>query len=152
MKHVAVSIVVVAFMVLGIFYTADAATPDDAKAMVEKAYAYFMENGKTDTFPEISNPYGKFVKDDLYVLVVDFNGVILADGGNPGFVGVNLVGLKDTNGKHLFKEMIETAKTKESGWVEYAWLNPATKKIQPKSTYVKRVKGMDALIACGVLK
>jgi cytochrome c len=152
MKRAVVGIMVLSFMVLGVFRAADAATSEDAKAMVEKAYAYFMENGKTDTFPEISNPYGKFVKDDLYVLVVDFNGVIIADGGNPGFVGVNLVGLKDTNGKHLFKEMIETAKTQDSGWVEYTWFNPATKKIQPKSTYVKRIKGMDALIACGVLR
>lgn len=152
MKRLVAGMVVVAFLVLGGFYTADAATPDDAKAMVEKAYSYFKENGKTDTFTAVSNPYGEFVRGDLYVLVVDFSGVILADGGNPGFVGVNLIALKDTKGKYLFKEMVETAKAKDSGWVEYTWLNPATKKIQPKSTYVKRIKGMDALLACGVLK
>lgn len=152
MKRVVAGIAVVAFMMLGAFYTVEAAGPDDAKAMVEKAYSYLKENGKTDTFTAISNPYGQFVKGDLYVLAIDFSGVILADGGNPGFVGVNLIALKDTSGKYLFKEMIETAKAKESGWVEYNWLNPATKKIQPKRTYVKRIKGMDALFACGVLK
>lgn len=143
---------VVAFLVLGTFYSAYAAGPDDAKAMVEKAHAYFKENGKTETFAAISNPHGQFVTGDLYVLVVDFNGTILADGGNPGFVGVNLIGFKDTHGKYLFKEMIEKAKVEDSGWVEYMWLNPATKKIQPKSTYVKRIKGIDAVIACGLLK
>jgi cytochrome c len=143
---------IVASMVLGGFTMAYATAPDDAKAMAEKAYAYFKENGKTDTFTAISDPSGQFVKDDLYVLVVDFSGMILADGGNPGFVGVNLIGLKDTNGKYLFKEMIEKAKAEESGWIEYTWLNPATKRIQPKSTYVKRIKGIDAVMACGLLK
>ena len=117
MKRAVAGMIVVAFMVLGVFCVADAATQEDAKAMVEKADSYLKENGKTEAFTEISNPQGQFVKEDLYVLVVDFNGVILADGGNPGFVGVNLIGLKDTNGKHLFKEMIETAKTQDSGWV-----------------------------------
>lgn len=152
MKRAVAGMLVVAFMVLGAFCVVDAATPDEAKAMVDNAYSYLKENGKEEAFAEISNPQGKFVKEDLYVLVVDFNGVILADGGNPGFVGVNLIGLKDTNGKHLFKEMIETAKTQDSGWVKYTWLNPVTKKLQPKTTYVKRIRKMDALMACGLLK
>lgn len=143
---------VVAFLAFGTFYVACAAGPDDAKAMVEKAGVFFKENGKTDTLTAISDPYGQFVKGELYVIVVDFNGRILADGGNPGFTGVNLIGLKDTNGKYLFKEMIEKAKAEDSGWVEYLWLNPATKKIQPKNTYVKRIKGIDAVMACGLLK
>ena len=147
-----VACMVVAFLALGTFCMAYATGPDDAKAMVEKAHAFFKENGKTETFAAISDPYGQFVKGELYVLVVDFNGMILADGGNPGFVGVNLIGLKDTNGKYLFKEMIEKAKAEDSGWVEYTWLNPATKKIQPKGTYVKRIKGIDAVMACGLLK
>jgi cytochrome c len=152
MKRVMALIIVVAFITLGVFHTADAANPDDAKTMVEKAYAYLEENGKTEAFSEISNPQGQFVKSNLYVFVVDFNGVNLADGGNPNFVGAKHIGFKDTNGKYFIKEMIETAKNKGDGWVQYTWLNPDTKKIQEKITYVKRIKGMDAFIGSGVLK
>lgn len=152
MKRAVAGILLVVFMVLGVFSAADAATQDEARAMVDKAYAYLQEKGKDDAYPEFSNPKGKFVQGDLYVFVLDFNGVNLADGGNPGFVGQKHIGLKDTNGKYFIKEMIKTAKTKGTGWVDYMWLNPATKQIQAKTTYVRRINGKNALIACGILK
>lgn len=152
MKRLAALIIVVAFSTLGIFHTAYAAGREDAKALVEKAYAYLKENAKPEAFTEISNPNGQFVKEGLYVFVLDFKGKNLADGGNPDLVGNNHLGFKDTNGKYFVKEMIRIAKSKGEGWVEYMWLNPNTKKIQPKITYVKRIKGTDALMGSGVLK
>lgn len=154
MKNVVAGMIMVALIVLGFYYVADAATPKEAQELLERASSYLNVNGheKEKALAEISNPTGQFVNGDLYVFVLNFNGVNLADGGNPGFVGANHSGLKDTNGKYFIKEMIETAKNKGSGWVDYTWLNPDTKKIQPKITYVKRIKGMDALIGCGVLK
>jgi cytochrome c len=152
MKRVGAVILIVTVMMLGMFYGADAATPEEAKAMVEKASDFLKENDTDVAFPEISNPQGQFVKGGLYAFVLDFKGVMLADGGNPGFIGLNLMGLKDTNGKYFVKEMIETAQKKGAGWVDYTWLNPVTRKIQPKTTYVKRIKGMDAFVGCGVLK
>lgn len=146
--------IVMAFIVVGFYSAVDAATPKEAREMLEKASSYLMANEyeREKVLAEISNPRGQFVKRDLYMFVLDFNGVNLADGGNPGFVGANHSRLKDTNGKYFIKEMIETAKNKGEGWVEYMWFNPDTKKIQPKTTYVKKIKGMDALMAAGILK
>lgn len=152
MKRAVAFAVVLVLITLGIFYTASAASREDAKTLVEKAHVYLKENGKAEAFTEISNPNGQFVKDGLYVFVVDFNGKNLADGGNPNFVGSNHMGFKDSNGKYFIKEMIQTAKTKGEGWIEYMWLNPETKNIQPKITYVKKIKGMNAFIGSGVLK
>jgi cytochrome c len=129
-----------------------AATTDDAKGMVEKAYSYFKANGKDKAYAEISSPHGQFVKGELYVFVQDFNGVNLANGGNQSFVGQNHMGLKDPNGKYFIKEMVEMAKSKGTGWVNYEWVNPETKKIQAKATYVKRIEGSDSFMACGVFK
>jgi cytochrome c len=154
MKRLMAGIVVMALSVVGFYSVADAATPEDAKVLLEKAVAYLMVN-KYDTetvLAEISNPAGQFVNRDVYAFVIDFNGVTLADGGNPGLVGINRSGLKDTSGKYFVKEMIETAKSKGEGWVEYMWLNRDTKRLQPKITYVKRIKGMDAFMAAGVLR
>lgn len=151
MKRVMVLMIVAAF-ILSAYHIVQAANPQEAKIMVEKAYAYVKENGRSEGFAEITNPVGQFVKADLYAFAVDFNGVNLADGGHPCFVGSRHFGFKDTNGKYFIREMIETAKNKGDGWIEYTWFNPETKQIQQKTTYVKRIKGMDALIGCGVLK
>lgn len=153
MKRVVAGMVVVAFVLLGLYGGAGATnTPEKAKVMVEKAYNYLVENGKQKAFKEISNPEGQFVKGDLYVFVLDFKGKNLANGGNPSFVGISHIDLKDPEGKEFIKEMVELAKTKGSGWVEYKWLNPTTKRIQQKTTYVKKIEKMDAFIACGALK
>jgi len=150
-KGVIVALAVVAF-VFATSLVVKAATPDDAKAMVEKAYSYYKANGKEKAFSEISNPQGQFVKGDLYVFVQDFTGVNLAHGGNPKFVGLNHSGLKDPDGVYFIKEMAEVAKGKGSGWVDYKWVNPTTKKLQTKATYVKRIEGSDSYMACGVYK
>jgi cytochrome c len=153
MKRVVAGMIVVAFIFLGLYGGANATnTPEEAKAMAEKAYNYLMENGKQKAFKEISNREGQFVKGDLYVFVLDFKGINLANGGNPSFVGISHIDLKDPDGKEFIKEMVELAKTKGTGWVEYKWLNPTTKKIQQKTTYVKKIEKMNAFVACGALK
>ncbi len=48
--------------------------------------------------------------------------------------------------------MIEIAKTKGSGWLEYNWVNPVTKKIQPKKAWIARVEGEDYFVNCGAYK
>lgn len=152
MKRVIAGLVMAMIVIFGAALVGHAATADDAKMMVEKAYSYLKANGKDKAFAEISNPAGQFVKGNLYVFVQDFNGVCLANGGNPKFVGLNHMGLKDPDGKYFIKDMVELAKTKGNGWDNYVWVNPETKKVQQKATYVKRIEGMDAFMACGVFK
>jgi cytochrome c len=42
------------------------------------------------------------------------------------------------------------AKTKGTGWVDYKWVNPVSKKIEPKSTYIQ--KGDEYFLGCGIYK
>jgi signal transduction histidine kinase len=46
--------------------------------------------------------------------------------------------------------MIDGATAKGSGWSDYKWTNPVTKKIDPKSTYFQKVD--DVILGCGVYK
>jgi signal transduction histidine kinase len=47
--------------------------------------------------------------------------------------------MKDVEG-HLFgQEIIDLARTKGSGWVDYRMTNPATRKIAQKTSWVVRV-------------
>ena len=152
MKRLVISVVVVAFVALSAIYAEAGRTREEAKAMVEKANSYLKANGKDKAFAEISNTKGQFAKGNMYVFVQDFNGICLANRGNRKFVGMNRLELKKPEGKYFMKELVELAKTKGNGWVDYVWVNPVTKKIQSKATYVKRIEGMDAFIGCGVFK
>ncbi len=152
MRKVLASLLTAVFFVLCSVFTVHAYTLDDAKALVEKADAYLKANGKDKAIAEFNNPKGQFVKGDLYIIAQDYDGVMLANGGNPKLQGQNHLGLKDSSGKAFVKEMIEVSKTKGSGTVEYNWTNPVTKKIQPKVTYLKKVEGGNFYIGCGYFK
>jgi signal transduction histidine kinase len=122
-------------------------TPAEAKKMVDDAIAYIKANGKDKAFAEINNPKGKFVDRDLYVVVYDLNGNCLARGANPELLGKNLMGSKDPDGKFFIKERMELAKTKGSGWQEYEFTNPLTKKVESKTFYFERYN--DLVVGCG---
>jgi signal transduction histidine kinase len=46
--------------------------------------------------------------------------------------------------------MVDIAKSKGKGWVDFKWPNPVTKAVESKSGYVERVD--DFLIGSGIYK
>lgn len=141
--------VVLGFFLAGLGGNAFAASQDEAKAMVNKAVAYIKENGKEKAFAEISNPKGKFVKGDIYVFVFNYEGVIQAHGGNQKLIGKSMIDLKDPDGKYFVKEFLMAGK-KGSGWTDYKFTNPVSKKIEAKTTY--SVGAGDLIVSSGVYK
>ena len=131
-------------------WAATKATPDQAKANAEAAAEFMKANGLDAANKEYEKPGGKFTKGDLYIFVMDYKGVMLAHGANPKLDGKNLITMKDTDGKELFVEMIDVAKNKGTGWVEYKWTNPESKKVEPKASYIIRVN--DVFLGCGAYK
>jgi cytochrome c len=79
------------------------ATPEEAKAMAEKAALYLSENGEAKAFAAIDNPAGPFRQGDLYVFVHDTTGMVRAHGGYPALIGKNTVRLVDVDGKAFVK-------------------------------------------------
>jgi signal transduction histidine kinase len=112
---------------------------DDAKALVKKVIAYYKEVGKDKAFAAINDKSSQFHDRDLYVFVRGMDGNTVAHGANTGMIGHTGLDLKDADGKLYNKEMIELAKDKGEGWVDYRWPNPADKKIEQKSSYVEKV-------------
>ena len=151
MKKVMISMVFAIMVIFSLTLIAHAATLEEAKALSEKAAEYVKANGKEKAITEFNNPTGPWVKGDLYVVFQDFKGVILAHGGNSKLVGQNHFELKDPNGKYFIKESVEIAK-KGGGWLEYSWVNPLTKKVQAKKSWIQRVEGMDAFTNCGLFQ
>jgi cytochrome c len=141
----------VCFLITGFFPTANqASSQNDAKAMVEKAIAFYKANGKDKAFAEISNPQGQFVKGDLYVFVYDMAGKCVAHGFKKAMIGMDLSALKDPDGKPFVKERIEIAKTKGKGWQDYKFTNPTTKKVEQKTAWIE--KADDYIFGCGTYK
>jgi signal transduction histidine kinase len=150
MKKLWVSMLVVAFVVGSIGSAFAASNADEAKAMVEKAAAFAQANGKDKALKEFSDPKGQFVKGDLYVFAYDIAGAVIAHPINAKLIGLNLLNTPDVDGKFYRKEIIEQAKKSGSGWVDYKYKNPASNKIEQKTTYLK--KAGDMVICCGAYK
>jgi cytochrome c len=146
LKKVIIAVILCLFVAVSVF-AQQRGTPAEAKKMVEEAIAYIKANGQQKAFAEISNPNGRFVDRDLYLTVFDMNGTCLAHGAIPEVIGKNRLDNKDPDGKFFIKERIEAAKTKGSGWQDYKFPDPLTKKVEPKTFYFERYN--DLVVGCG---
>ncbi len=125
---------------------------DEAKALVEKGLAHVKAVGPEKAFADFNDKdSGKWVSKDLYIVVLKFDGTILAHGVNKGLLGKNLIDVKDPNGVYFTKEMIESGK-KGGGWTDYGFTDPVTKKIAAKSSYSKSIPGFEGVIGVGIYK
>ena len=151
-KSFAVMVMGLLFLLAGIAQAADnkTGTPGEAKNLVSKATAYVKSKGKAAAIKAFNSPTGGFIDRDLYIFAVDLGGMTLANGGNPKLVGKSMMPVRDPQNKYFIKEMIEVAKTKGSGWVDYKWTNPVTKQLLDKTSYVQMVE--DMVIGCGAYK
>ena len=133
----------------GAVVSAEPATKEEAVAMVQKAVAAIKSEGPEKAYAEISNLSGPFVKGDLYIAVVGFDGTLLAYGSDVGErVGNNVMNIKDSDGKEVVKERIELAKKEPTFWQSYKFINPVTKSIEPKQMYCERLN--DTVVCGGV--
>ncbi|HEY4985886.1 MAG TPA: cache domain-containing protein [Bradyrhizobium sp.] len=129
---------------------ADGASKDDAVGMVKKAVTFIKEQGAEKAYPEISNKTGQFVDRDLYVVVYQLDGKVLAHGSNAKFVGKDMSDAQDVDGKFFVKERVELAAKQASFWQDYKFVNPVSKKVQPKEMYCERVD--NTAVCAGVYK
>lgn len=151
MKKLAVCLgVLVLLLSVAWVQAGDKGTKDEAVAMVKKAIDYIKANGNDKAFAEISNPQGQFKDRDLYVVVYDMNAKCLAHGQKKSMVGKELLEFKDVDGKPYMKERIELMKKQPTAWQEYKFMNPVSKKVEPKEMYIERFG--DLIVGAGVYK
>jgi len=124
---------------------------DEAAAMVRSAMAYLKANGRNNLVAEVSKlGRGRFIDRDLYLSLYSDTAQCIAHGANPRLNGIDGTNFKDADGKLFVKEIVNKANTSGSGWVDYKWAHPVTKKILLKSTYFE--KAGDVVVACGFYK
>jgi cytochrome c len=125
---------------------ADVATPDEAKALSQKAQAAVNSMGADKAYATFADAAGGFQAKDLYVFCMDMNGVMTSHAKKPELVGKNLLEF-NKYGDFMFKNMVAVAKDKGEGWVDYNWPYPGTEEIKPKTSYIMTNK---AGVFCGV--
>jgi cytochrome c len=125
------------------------ASPDEARAMVKKAIAYYKKVGREKSMPEFCRTDGAFIDRDLYVTVIAMDGLELAH-INPRSVGKNVLDLRDGDGKYFIRERMDAANKATSGSQEFKFFNPVTKQIEAKTAYWERVD--DLVFSSGAYK
>lgn len=115
------------------------ATEKEALALLNEAVAEVQAKGEEVALKEFNDPKGKFVKGELYVFAFDKDGNYKANGQNPSLVGQPARNIVDVAGNPVVATMLDIAKNKGEGEVEYMWLNPKVNKLQRKMSHIKVV-------------
>jgi hypothetical protein len=139
-------------LLLGAAWAQEHGSADEAKVLVQKGIAHVKAVGTAKAFDDFSAKDGKWLNKDLYIVVLSFNGDVLAHGVNKALIGKNMMEVKDPNGKAFTRETVEGAKSKGAGWNDYMFTNPVSKKVEPKSMYYERIPGFDGAIGVGIYK
>jgi len=114
--------------------------------LVRKGYQFMKTHGVSaaaEEFSDIRRP--AYRHGDLYLVVYDMNGKVIAHGGNPEFIGRNHYDDKDESGRHYVRELIQKGRD-GGGWVDIKMKNSF------QSVYVEKVElGIDSfIVTCGV--
>jgi TRAP transporter TAXI family solute receptor len=124
---------------------------EEAVAMVKRVQAKVKKDGLEATYKAVNAGAKEFKDRDLYVFIIDFTGMEFANGGVPAVIGKNVIDLRDQDGKYLVRGLIDLARDRGSGWYDYRWINPVTKTVEEKSSYIERLNH-DILIGVGIYK
>ncbi len=143
MKHVLAIFCGLVLLAVSVDFIA-AQTTEEVTALVEQT-SEDISNNLYQTLAKINmgeHPYKNIDNPALYVFVLDTDLNLIAH-FKTAIVGRNMKGKPDVKGKLYRDEFLAVAKKDGSGWVDYYFENPKTKKIAHKNTFVKLVKGSD---------
>ncbi len=120
------------------------------KALVDKAAALIDKDGKA-AFTEFRKKDSEWFHGATYLYAYDLKGNVLLNPAFPAREGTKVTGQKDAKGKLFHNEIIKTAETKGSGWVDYMFPKPGQTEPSQKWAYVRKVtiNGIPGLIASG---
>ncbi|SFL13836.1 cache domain-containing protein [Methylobacterium pseudosasicola] len=89
---------------------------------------------------------------DVYLFVVDMQGIVLFNAAHPNREGRDLLQEHDAAGKQFHKDFIGVVRESGSGWVDYMFPRPRRSTPEVKWSYVcgTSVDGTPALVGAGV--
>lgn len=121
-----------------------------AVALVRKGVAHLKAVGKRRACDDFDDADSEFVFGEYYISAFDINGVRVANGSDPRTRGEQILDIRDADGKQHVRAIIEKAKSRGKGWEDYKWMNPVTRRVEPKSVYFELVD--DVVVSCGIYR
>ncbi|WP_138762186.1 cache domain-containing protein [Pseudomonas lactis] len=118
--------------------TAQEADAQAAKALLEKALAYYQKQGDK-AFAAFSRQ-GEFIDQDRYVFVVDTKGVLLASGGpSSALIGRDVSEVLGPDLQASFKQALGVPEGQGIQQADYRWQNWNDGKVEHKHVFYQRV-------------
>ena len=124
-------------------FGAGEATPEEAKAMLDRAVKLVHTDGEEKALAAFNDPKGSFRDRDLYVFCYGTDTKITAHPTVP--LGTDVTSIKNSAGESVGKQWAEVA-GKGGGSLEYRWTNPVSKKLENKVSFFKKAGNQ----VCGV--
>jgi len=115
------------------------------EALVNKAAA-LVESKGTGAFTEFRQRGSEWWSGDVYVFAYSPEGTVILNPAFPAREGRAYHAEKDKKGKAFHDELLKTAQTKGSGWVDYWLPKPGQTEPSQKWSYVKAVKANGVLL------
>ena len=122
---------------------------EQAMSLVRKGIAYLRARGEA-AYAEFQRKGSEFYQGELYLVVLGIDGRMLCNSSRPHERGEMHADKKDYNGKPFMREILQVARERGRGWVDYQMLNPVTQQPMPKSTYLERTG--DIIVQCGIYR
>jgi cytochrome c len=113
----------------------------EVRRWIQDAIKFFENAGKEAALVEIADSRGRFILDDRYVFALNLSGTMLAHPVEPELAGRNLMDLKDSEGKTFIRRIVDTAKTRGYGFMDYMWHSPGSDREFYKTVFFERVDG-----------
>ncbi len=115
------------------------------EGLVNEAAALVDAKGKA-AFTEFRQRGSEWWSGDVYVFAYAPDGTVILNPAFPAREGRAYHGEKDKKGKAFHDELMKTAQTKGSGWVDYWLPKPGQTEPSHKWSYVKAVKAEGVLL------
>jgi cytochrome c len=108
------------------------------KILVDRAAELVNSRGK-EAFSEFRRRGSEWFSGDTYIFAYAPDGTVVLNPAFPAREGHSYHGQEDKKGKAFHDEIIKTAQTKGSGWVDYWLPKPGQAEPSQKWSYVKAV-------------
>jgi signal transduction histidine kinase len=118
----------------------------EIRLWVQKAIAVYERAGEDEILRQIANPQSQFIQDKRYIFALDIEGKLLAHPFSKPFVGMNLLELKDCDGRTFVRKMVSTARTRGYGFADYKVQPPDSKEGFQKTVFFERI---GEIVLCG---
>lgn len=106
----------------------------EIESLVDKASDVLVDRG-SKAFADFRTKGSSWRYADVYLFVVDMNGIVLFSAARPDREERDFLDDRDADGKRFHKDFIEVVKTFGSGWVDYMFPKPGQSHARVKWSY-----------------